>query len=253
MSPQPNARKVLPRPTRRTLIRLMGLVVPLAFSLLILRWLSPWLPSFAVWVESLGIWAPVAYVAAYITAVVFMLPAFLLIIAGGAVFGIWYGAALALTGAIGGATIAFLVARYWARERVARHITRNPLLNSLDNAIGKNGLRLVFLLRLSPVVPFVLTNYALGATRVRLQDFLLGTVGLAPIVLTYAALGKVSGAQAVDGSNPVSVTVLAVGIAATVILGVLLTRMVQNAISEAGIRTAEPAPDGGADGAISFP
>ena len=200
-----------------------------------MRWLSPWLPEFAVWVESLGVWAPVAYIGAYIVAVVFMLPAFLLIIAGGAVFGIWYGATLALTGATIGATIAFLVARYWVRERVARHVVHNPLLSSLDSAIGRNGLRLVFLLRLSPVVPFVLTNYALGATRVRLQHFLLGTIGLTPIVLTYAALGKVSGAQAVDGSNPMSVSILIVGLVATVILGVLLTRMVQNAISEAGI------------------
>ena len=208
------------------------------FSLLVLRWLSPWLPDFAIWVEGLGVWAPVAYVAAYIVAVVFMLPAFLLIIVGGAVFGVWYGAALAMLGALSGASIAFLIARYWARERVARHVSRNPLLASLDDTIGVNGLRLVFLLRLSPVVPFVLTNYALGATRIRFQDFLLGTLGLGPIVLTYAALGRVSGARAVDGSNPASVTILVVGIVATVILGVLLTKMVQRAISEAGAQRA---------------
>ena len=219
---------------RTTVFKAAGVALPVVFGLVVGRLLSPWLPPLAVWMHTLGIWAPFAFLAAYVTVVLLMLPAFLLTMVAGAVFGTLKGSALVMAGAIIGGTSAFLIARYVARAQVEKRVAKNPMLAALDRVVGERGLRLVFLLRLSPAVPFVLTNYALGVTRVRLRDFVLGTFGLMPIVLTYAAYGSASGAGLnADGSSPVSGVVLAVGVVATITLMVVLTRITQRALKEA--------------------
>lgn len=218
----------------KSLSKAAGIAVPIVLGLMLGRFVTPWLPAFSAWVDTLGVWAPVAYIAAYIAVVVLMLPAFLLIMAGGAVFGVTKGSLLALTGAMLGGTSAFLIGRYFARDLVAKRVAANPTMSAIDRVIGEDGLKLVFLLRLSPAVPFVLSNYALGVTRVRLRDFVLGTVGLTPIILTYAAYGSASGAGPnADGSPAVSPVMLTVGIVVTVLLGLLLARIVQKALREA--------------------
>ncbi len=218
----------------KSVAKALGVAVPIIAGLALGRLVSPWLPEFAAWVNTLGVWAPIGYVVAYVAVVILMLPAFLLIMAGGAVFGVVKGAMLALTGAMIGGTGAFLIARYFARSLVERRVAANPTLSALDRVVGEDGLKLVFLLRLSPAVPFVLSNYALGITKVRLRDFVLGTVGLAPIILTYAAYGSASGAgPRADGSPAVSPVMLTLGIIVTVVLGLLLARIVQKALREA--------------------
>ena len=171
-------------------MKAVGIAVPVVGGLLLGRVISPWLPGFSAWVHTLGAWAPVAFVAAYVLVVVLMLPAFLLIVAGGAVFGAVLGSVLAMTGALIGATSAFLIARYLARALVERRVVGNPTLARIDRAIGEEGLRLVFLLRLSPAIPFVFFSYALGVTRVRLRDYVIGTLGFAPVVVAYASYGS---------------------------------------------------------------
>ena len=224
----------------KAIARAAGLALPIIGGILIGRMVSPWLPGFAVWVHSLGAWGPIAFVAAYVAVVVLMLPAFLLIMAGGAVFGVTEGSLLSLVGAVIGGTSAFLIGRHYARDAVARRVASNPMLSALDRVIGEDGLKLVFLLRLSPAVPYVLSNYALGITRVRLRDFFIGTFGLAPIVVTYAAYGSASGGTPnAEGSGAVSPMMFAVGIAVTVLLGLLLARMVQKALREAELSRLE--------------
>jgi uncharacterized membrane protein YdjX (TVP38/TMEM64 family) len=191
-------------------------------------------------VHSMGVWAPVAFVAAYVAVVVLMLPAFLLIMAGGAIFGVTEGSLLSLAGALLGGTAAFLIGRHYARESVAKRVASNPTLSALDRVVGEDGLKLVFLLRLSPAVPYVLSNYALGITRVRLRDFFIGTFGLIPIVVTYAAYGSASGATPnADGSAAISPVMFTAGILVTVLLGLLLARMVQKALREAELSRLE--------------
>ena len=120
---------------------------------------------------------------------------------------------------------------------MARRIATNPKLAAIDRAVGEDGRRLVFFLRLSPVVPFVLSNYVLGVTRVRLTDFLIGTLGLAPIAISYAAFGQAASAtNAATGKSALSWPVLALGIAATVFLAWLIARIAQKAIAEAGAK-----------------
>lgn len=218
----------------RAVARAAGIAVPLVLGLALGRSVSPYLPAFSAWVHTIGPWAPVAFVGTYVVAVVLMLPAFLLIMVGGAVFGVATGTALVMCGATAGGTIAFLIARYGARTLVERRVAAHPTMAAIDRAIGEDGLKLVFLLRLSPAIPFVLSNYALGVTRVRLRDFVVGTLGLAPIVVTYAAYGSASAAGPnPDGTASVSPLLLTLGIAVTVLLGLVVTRIVQKALRDA--------------------
>ena len=214
--------------------RLLGVAVPLVGAVACGKLLAPYLPTFTAWVSSLGFWGPIAFIAIYVLGVVCLMPVFLLTIASGAVFGVVRASFFVMTGSLIGAFCAFLISRYLIRDTVARRIAKNPKLAAIDRAVGEDGRRLVFFLRLSPVVPFVLSNYVLGVTRVKLVDFLIGTLGLAPIVISYAAFGRAAGAtNAQTGKSALSWPVLALGVAATVFLAWLIARIAQNAIAEA--------------------
>jgi uncharacterized membrane protein YdjX (TVP38/TMEM64 family) len=220
------------RITRGFFARAAAVTVPVLVGLAGARLLSPWLPQFARMVQEMGWWGPAVFVAAYVVATLLMLPAFLLIIIGGAVFGMVTGSVLSMCGALLGGTGAFLVARHFARDIVARRVAAHPALAAIDRTIGKDGAKLVFLVRLASVVPFVLTNYALGVTRVRLRDFVIGTVGLIPTVLTYTAYGSASRALAGHGKPSVPPLLVLVGVSAAVVLGVWLSRIAQRAVRE---------------------
>lgn len=211
--------------------RLAGMTVPILFGVGVGKFAAPYLPGFSAWVHTLGPWAPVAFVTAYVAVVVCMLPAFLLTMAGGAVFGVAEGSLLVLLGATIGGTLAFLLGRTVLRNWVSRRIAQHPTLSTIDRVVGEDGLRLMFLLRLSPAIPFVLSNYALGATSVRLRDFVLAMVGMLPVIGSYAALGR-AGSRG-PGDDGLPSWVLAVGIGATVLLGVLLARITQRALRDA--------------------
>jgi uncharacterized membrane protein YdjX (TVP38/TMEM64 family) len=212
--------------------RLAGMVLPLLLGIGVGRLVSPYLPLVTAWVETLGVWAPVAYVGAYVLAVVLMLPAFLLIMAGGAIFGVAKGTLLALAGATVGGTLAFLLGRTVLRGWVARKVAAHPTLSVIDRAVGVNGLRLMVLMRLSPAVPFVLSNYALGVTQVRLRDFVVAMAAMTPIIASYSAFGRAGASPAAGGALPP--WVLWTGVAATVGLGALVARITQRALQEAG-------------------
>ncbi len=211
--------------------KIAAISVPLVGGILVARLISPALPQISSWVASAGYLAPMAFVLAYTAVVVLMLPAFLLIIVGGAVFGAAYGTVLSLIGALVGGTAAFLISRHVARERVERWTAHNPRMAVIDKSVGQDGARIVFLLRLSPAIPFVLSNYALGVTQVRLTHFALGTFGLLPTMLAYAAYGAAVGTgSSGSGKAALPPTVLWLGVAATVVLAVVLARIAQNAL-----------------------
>ena len=140
------------------LLRAAGIAVPLVAGIVLGQLATPYLPGVSRWVQTLGVWAPLAFLAAYIGVVLLMLPAFLLTMAAGAVFGVVNGSLLVLTGATIGGTMAFLLGRTVFRAKVARRVAAHPTLSAVDGVIGDDGLRLMFLLRLSPAIPFVLSN-----------------------------------------------------------------------------------------------
>jgi uncharacterized membrane protein YdjX (TVP38/TMEM64 family) len=217
------------------LVRAAGIAVPLIAGISIGQLATPYLPGFSTWVQTLGVWAPLAFLGAYVGVVLLMLPAFLLAMAAGAVFGVVNGSLLVLTGATVGGTLAFGLGRTVLRASVARRVAAHPTLSAVDRVIGDDGLRLMFLLRLSPAIPFVLSNYALGVTRVRTRDFVMAMPGMLPIIASYAAFGA-AGAKAANGKGALPMPVLVLGIVATVVLGLLFARMTQRAIRDAEAR-----------------
>jgi uncharacterized membrane protein YdjX (TVP38/TMEM64 family) len=147
------------------------------------------------------------------------------------------GVALVVTGATLGASASFLIARHGARRAVARRLAREPRLAAIDRAVATDGRRIVFLLRLSPVFPFALLNYALGATQIAFRDFLIATIGILPGTTLYVYAGKVAGdvALAASGAAPARgvayYAVLAAGLLATAAVTLLVTRTARRALA----------------------
>ncbi len=152
--------------------------------------LAEWLADFGAWIAGLGGLGLVLYAAAHAGVTLLMLPAVLMTIGAGFLFGPYVGSLVALAGATVGATAAFLIARYVARDRVAASAARDPRFAALDRAIGEKGWRIVFLLRMSAVVPFVLSNYVYGLTAIRFGSYVLATaLGMIPLTVLWVALG----------------------------------------------------------------
>lgn len=226
--------------SRRTIVRQVTLVVAAIVVLLVLGRLGGrYVPDFVARIQSFGALGPIIYVLGYMVAMVAGIPASLLTLAAGAIFGLWWGTLWALLGATLGASAAFLVARYVARGKVEKRVASEPRFAAIDRAIAADGRRIVFLLRLSPAVPFTLLNYLLGVTRVRFADFLLGSVGMLPATVLYVYSGKVAGdvATATGGTGPTHgagyYAVIAVGLIATVAVTILVTRIARRALREA--------------------
>jgi uncharacterized membrane protein YdjX (TVP38/TMEM64 family) len=244
-------------PARRPLALTILLGFAAVGGLLVLgRFGGRYVPAFAERVRDLGAWGPAAFVAGYVLAAVVGVPGSLLTLAAGAIFGLWAGTLWVFVGATLGASAAFLVARYVARGAVERRAARDPRFRqfqAIDRAIAADGRRVVFLLRLSPAVPFTLLNYLLGLTRVRFADFVVASVGMLPGTLLYVYTGKVAGdvAAAAGRGAPARgagyYAVLALGLAATVAVTVLLTRAARRALRAATDGAAgEDAPGGDA-------
>jgi uncharacterized membrane protein YdjX (TVP38/TMEM64 family) len=194
------------------------------------------LPGVLEWVGRRGAAAPIAFMAAYAVAAVAMVPGSILTIAAGALFGIVGGTVYAFTGATLGAIGAFLVARHVARAPVERRLATDPRFERVDRAVGREGLRVVILLRLSPVFPYTLLNYALGLTRVRLRDFAVASVAMLPGTVLYVYSGRVAGdLVAVAAGVPIERspgywTVLGLGLVATLVFTLYITRLARRAL-----------------------
>ncbi|HXK22038.1 MAG TPA: TVP38/TMEM64 family protein [Myxococcota bacterium] len=197
------------------------------------------IPAFAAWVQQLGFWGPLVFVAGYALAVVAFVPASLMTLAAGAIFGVTRGTLYVFLAATLGSCAAFLVARYLARGAVERRIAGNPRFAAIDRAIGAEGRKIVLLLRLSPVFPFNLLNYALGLTRVRFSDYAVAAIGMLPGTLLYVYLGRVVGDLAALAGGvrpergPGQSLLLGIGLVATVVATVYVTRIARRALAEA--------------------
>jgi uncharacterized membrane protein YdjX (TVP38/TMEM64 family) len=195
--------------------------------------------AFAQWVDGLGVWGPLVFSVGYAIAVVAFVPASLLTLAAGAVFGIGAGTVYVFFAAVLGSSLAFLVSRYLARGAVEQRLEGNQRFDAIDRAVGEQGRRIVFLLRLSPVFPFNLLNYALGLTSVRFADYFIASVGMLPGTLLYVYSGKAVGdvAALAGGAAPErgasEYALLGVGLLATAIVTILITRIAKRALDEA--------------------
>ncbi len=224
--------------TNRIALVLAGIAI-LAVLTILGRHAGAAIPRFAAWVETLGVWGPVAFVAGYALATVAFVPGSLLTLAAGAIFGLVKGTLLVFVAAVLGSTLAFLLSRHVARGAIERRVSGDPRFASIDRAVGEQGRRIVFLLRLSPVFPFNLLNYALGLTKVRLSDYVAASVGMLPGTLLYVYYGKLAGdVAALAGGAAVKkdaayYAVLVLGLAATILVTTMVTRAARSALRQA--------------------
>jgi uncharacterized membrane protein YdjX (TVP38/TMEM64 family) len=210
----------------------------LAALLVLGRQLAAYVPRFTAWVEGLGVWGPVAYIAGYSLATVAFVPGVLLTLASGVIFGIFWGTVYTFIGATIGSALAFLVARYVARRAIERKLAARPRFQAIDRAVGRQGFKIVLLMRLSPIFPYNLLNYALGLTRVRFADYLLASFGMIPGTLLYVYYGKALGSLAAvaAGTNIEKGAefwvVMGLGLAATVAVTTYITKLAGRALRQ---------------------
>jgi uncharacterized membrane protein YdjX (TVP38/TMEM64 family) len=188
--------------------------------------------SLVSWSRGAGVIGAAAYAGAYVASTVVLLPASLLTLGAGFAWGPLVGVAIVSPVSVLAATGAFLLGRSLLRAQVERRIAGDPRFAAIDRAVGEHGLRLVLLLRLSPILPFNLLNYALALTRVSLRDYVVGSViGMFPATVLYVYLGSLAsdGAALLSGRLPASGAAGSVlywgGLLATVLVVVQVTRM----------------------------
>ena len=191
------------------------------------------------WVDDLGAIAPIAFILIYIVATVAFLPGSILTLGAGVLFGIIQGSIYVFFGATIGATLAFLVGRYLARGWISKKIAENQKFKAIDRAVGKEGLKIVLLTRLSPIFPFNLLNYGLGVTGVSLKDYVLGSVGMIPGTIMYVYIGSLAGSIATIGgetqpdANPIAQwAIRIIGFIATVAVTLYVTKIARKALDE---------------------
>ncbi len=192
-----------------------------------------WVQSLRAWIEELGAVGFLAFGMAYVLAAVLLIPVWPLSITGGLVFGLW-GFVLVPISATLGASAAFLISRYFARERIQGWLAQRPRYSAVDKAVGEEGWKVVILLRLSPLVPYTLMNYFCGMTQVSFLAYVVATFfGSIPVTAMYVYLGLVGQAVAGGTMGWPQWVLLGVGLLATVGVTVLITRKVRPQLDEA--------------------
>ncbi len=216
----------------RNPVKPLLLALFIAAMLGVVLWLPvrEWLAGALMWIESHRYIAWALFVGIYLVATVLVVPGTILTLAAGFAFGVPVGALLVSVGSLAGASAAFLVGRFFARDWVVGRLAEWRAFDALDKAAGQDGFVIVLLSRLSPLLPFNLLNYAFGLTAVRFRDYVIASwIGMAPAIVLYVYIG--SAAQSVtvlaEGGFEAGVggTVLfGTGLAATLILTVLVAR-----------------------------
>lgn len=192
-------------------------------------------------VKSLGFIGAIAFIAIYNLATLLFVPGSLLTMKGGCLFGIFWGTVYVLIAATLGAVWAFLLGRYLSRDWIYRLIGKNPKFQAIDNAVKRDGWKIVLLSRLSPIFPFNLLNYAFGVTQISLKDYILGSLGMIPGTLMYVYLGSLaSDLTKLDMSNYPTTretqilqwVIRIIGLIATIAVMIYMTRLAKKALDQ---------------------
>ena len=178
---------------------------------------AAFIPLYALWVTLLlpGVWASML---------------------AGALYGTLLGSGLVFVGASLGATAAFLLGRHWLRDWARRRLASVPQFSAIEQAVSREGLKLVLLTRLSPAFPFSLLNLAYGLSDVSLRDYAIGLIAILPGTLLFCSLGALAGDVARFGevlsgeADPGTWTIRVIGLLATVATVWLVGRAAQRAL-----------------------
>jgi uncharacterized membrane protein YdjX (TVP38/TMEM64 family) len=215
--------------------------VPLVAAVLVAVWLLPvrdWLLRLPEIMRAAG-WRGVAlFFVVYAVSAVALLPGSLLTLAAGFAYGPFIGLLVVSPASVVGATLAFLMGRTLLRGWVERKLADAPKVRALDRALERQSFRLILLLRLSPLLPFNLLNYALSLSKVRLRDYVLASfIGMLPVTFLYVYLGSLATTaaaltQAAETRSPWKTVMYMVGLAATIVAVYAATRAAQKALNE---------------------
>lgn len=209
------------------LAALVALVV--AYRLLPLQ---EWVQSFQNWVQGFGALGWVIFIIVYAVTAFVLIPGSILTLAAGAVWG-FGGFPLVVIGATFGSILSFLAARYLFQKRVEEKVEQYPKFKAVNDAIGEEGWKVVGLLRLSPALPFSLQNWFLGVTPVAFWPSQIATFfGIMPGTLLYVLLGSAGGQAGSGDMGAARWVVLGIGIVATLVVTVIVTRKAQAKLKE---------------------
>jgi len=184
-----------------------------------------------------------AFVPLYALWVTLLLPGVWASMLAGALYGTWWGSLIVFVGACLGAEAAFLLGRTWMRNWARRRLAAVPKLLAIEQAVSREGLKLVLLTRLSPAFPFSLLNFAYGLSEVSLRDYSIGLIGILPGTILFCGLGALAGdvarfGEVLSGEADASTWALRIGgLLATVASVWLVGKAAQRALqgSEPGV------------------
>jgi uncharacterized membrane protein YdjX (TVP38/TMEM64 family) len=181
-----------------------------------------WLGAFRGWIVGLGFEGILLFGALYIVGAVVLAPEALLTIAAGFAYGFW-GLPIVLVAATIGASLAFLIARYLARDSVRRLLVRRRNIAAIDQAVADDGWKIVACLRLSPLIPFTLQNYVLGLTAIPFRHYVAATfAGIIPGTALYTYLGVLG--NAAGNGGPAKWAFFGAGLLLTVLVILMVAR-----------------------------
>ena len=218
-------------------IRWIAVAISVASIVILFRSLptEKMLADLSVWIDSLGFWGPVVLTLIYLVATILLIPGAMLTLLAGAAFGLVVGTICASIGATLGASICFLIARYAARDRIEAWAQKHRRFGAIDRAIGEGGWKFVALMRLSPVIPFNLQNYLYGLTSIRFWPyFITSWIAMLPVTFLYVYLGHIARAALNSNSDrtPAEWALLGMGLLATVVVTIYITRLAKSKIDE---------------------
>ncbi len=222
-------------------------VVVVVLVVVLARIAGSGVPRFTAWVAAQGALAPLAYLTGYVVLTVAFVPGALPTMAAGALFGLGEGTAYAFLGEVLGGAASFALARSIARPLVEARLRRSARFGALDRAVRRDGRRIVFMLRLSPAIPFNALNYALGVTTIRFTDYVVASIAMLPACLLYVYYGKLIGdvAALAGGAAPprgaVYWTATAVAVTVTAVVSVVLGRIATRALRAASVHPPDDA------------
>lgn len=208
------------------------LLLAVVAGLLWAWWTLPvgsWMRDLGRDIESMGWTGTLIFGLIYVLATVCLLPCAPLTFAGGVIYGFW-ALPLVLVSSWTGASLAFVVARFLAKDRVDRLVEKRPQTRALKEVVEREGLKFMILLRISPIVPFNLNNYFLGTAPVTFGDYLAATaIGSIPGTMVYIYLGTLGRDPGEPG--PLKWALLALGVASTYALTRFVLKRTQRILS----------------------
>jgi uncharacterized membrane protein YdjX (TVP38/TMEM64 family) len=197
--------------------------------------IAAWTRQLEAGISGLGTAGYLVFYAVYVVATLLFVPGAALTIAAGFLFGLWRGVVTVSAAATTAAALAFLIARHLARGAVEARARKDRRFTAIDRAIGQRGWKIVALLRLSPAVPFSLSNYFYGLTAIRFWPYALTSwLAMLPGTVLYVYLGAAGKAAAGAGRSHAENVYLGLGLAATIAVTLYLTRVARKALREAG-------------------